>query len=585
MLLIIVKNYDNVGRAISMIKKMMKMRIQKRLFNSSIMTSAITALAAILALAVIIYSTSQYSHVLKYYAFPQGDIGHAMAALSDMQSSTRGAIGYEMKSFVDRMVVKHDESKEELEMHIEEIRKSIDTDFGRSAMERIDTYIKLYFEFDAQVIELGANTDESMRKQAQALAVGEMEREYERVYKALEDLMAANIELGDKTETRLGITMTILIIAIFVFIVASIILAINLSKKITKSITDPIDKLVQRMGEFAEGDISSPFPEHGVDDEVADMLKAVGSTTTKLQKIFADLEQLLDRMANGNFTVSTSCEEEYTGEYSGLLQAIYQMNSQMDGTLKDVREAAKAVSAGANNLAEASQALAEGATDQAAAVEEMQATIDEITSALEKTVDEVNVSFKKADACADEAEKSRHEMEVMMIAMNRISETSSKIGNIIAELEDIASQTNLLSLNASIEAARAGEAGRGFAVVADEIRKLAEQSANSAVNSRALIEESLREVQNGNMAALKTSDVLLGVVAAIHEITETSKQISEFSAHQAEAMGQANLEIERISEVVQANSAYAEEASATCEELSAEAISMEELVNQFSLSE
>jgi methyl-accepting chemotaxis protein len=337
------------------------------------------------------------------------------------------------------------------------------------------------------------------------------------------------------------------------------------------------------MGTFASGDISSPFPEHNVDDEIADMLQAVGATTTKLQKIFADLEQLLDKMANGNFNIATSCEEEYIGEYQALLLAIRQMNRQMDGTLKDVREAARTVSAGASNLADASQALAEGATDQAASVEEMQATIDEITAALERTVGEVNASFEKAEACADEAEKSRYEMEAMMAAMNRISETSEKIGNIIAELEDIASQTNLLSLNASIEAARAGEAGRGFAVVADEIRKLAEQSSNSAINSKALIEESIQEVKNGNEAALKTSDVLANVVTSIHEIAATSKQISESSAQQAQAMEQADLGIERISEVVQANSATAEEASATSEELSAEAISMEELVNQFTL--
>jgi len=261
------------------------------------------------------------------------------------------------------------------------------------------------------------------------------------------------------------------------------------------------------------------------------------------------------------------------------------MNRQMDGTLRDVKGAADTVSYGAANLAEASQSLAEGATDQAASVEEMQATIDEITSSLEKAVEEVNGAYVKAEQCAEEAEKSRGEMEVMMEAMNRISETSLKIGNIIAELEDIASQTNLLSLNASIEAARAGEAGRGFAVVADQIRNLAEQSAKSAVNTRALIEGSIQEVEAGNKAALKTSEVLATVVTSIHEIAQTSKMISEISARQAEAMEQADIGIERISEVVQANSATAQEASATSEELSAQAISMEELVSQFELRE
>ena len=566
-----------------MINKMMKMRIQKRLLNSSIMTSAITMLAAFLALIVIIYSTAQYSHVLTYYAFPQGDIGKAMTALADMQSCTRGAIGYEMQALIDKMVESHDTRKAELETYIEEIRGTIVTDVGQKTMERIDTYVQAYFEIDEQVITLGATTDEVKRKEAQALAVAEMAKAYERAYKALQDLMEANIELGDDTQAQLNTTTNILVVAVFAFMITSGVIAIRLSRKITMSIIGPIDKLVDRMGTFAEGDISSPFPQHDVDDEVSDMLKAVNSTTTKLQMIFADLEKLLGEMANGNFNIKTSCEEEYIGEYNALLMAIRQMNRQMDGTLKDVREAAKTVACGAANMAEGSQNLAEGATDQAAVVEEMQATIDEITTALQKTVGEVNASYEKAEACAEEAKKSRYEMEAMMAAMNRISEASEKIGNIIAELEDIASQTNLLSLNASIEAARAGEAGRGFAVVADEIRKLAEQSANSAVNSRKLIEESIREVQNGNEAALRTSDVLVNVVNSIHEIAETSKNISKLSEQQATAMEQANQGIERISEVVQANSATAEEASATSEELSAEAINMEDMVERFNL--
>ena len=174
-------------------------------------------------------------------------------------------------------------------------------------------------------------------------------------------------------------------------------------------------------------------------------------------------------------------------------------------------------------------------------------------------------------------------MTAMVDAMTRINETSKNIENIISEIEDIASQTNLLSLNASIEAARAGEAGRGFAVVADQIRQLAEQSTKSAVDTRELIEGSLEEIAEGNKAADKAAASIETVVEGIGKIAESSRSISEISKDQANAMDQAEQGVNQISEVVQSNSATAEESSATSQELSAQAISLDELISKFIL--
>ena len=178
---------------------------------------------------------------------------------------------------------------------------------------------------------------------------------------------------------------------------------------------------------------------------------------------------------------------------------------------------------------------------------------------------------------------SKVQMQKLSEAMVRITETSRKIENITANIEDIASQTNLLSLNASIEAARAGDAGRGFAVVADEIRQLAEQSAKSAVDTRELIEGALKEIDDGNHAARSAAEALTSVIDGIQSIAETSRALSEASGTQSKAMDEANEGVNQIAEVVQSNSSAAQETSATSEELSAQADTLQQLVGKFVL--
>lgn len=564
-------------------KKLNEMLIGKRLKFVFGIIIAIVALVNIVGLIAVFAMTSQYDHTIVNYAFPQGDIGKAMTYFADTRSATRAYISYDNEDDLKLLMELHNEKVNALNESMNVISPTMVTPEGKKAFEETQSALDEYFVVEDRVITQGASTDRDKSYLAQKMAFEELTPAYDKAYTAFENLMNINVQKGNEAHARLKILQVILLSVIAASTLFIIVFAQVVSNLITKSIAQPLNKMSERFKTFAKGDLSTPFPEIESRDEIADMKNEAQGMAERLRSIISDVECLMNEMANGNFAVTTKIENRYTGDFNQLLMTIRQMNRSMSTTLKQVEEASQQVEAGAVNMAEAAQALAEGATDQAASVEEMQATITNLTEGVQKTAVHVEESYHQAQKYSKEAEQTRQEMEAMVSAMERISETSQNIGKIISEIEDIASQTNLLSLNAAIEAARAGEAGRGFAVVADQIRNLAEQSAKSAVDTRLLIEGSLQEVEEGNKAAQSAASSLAEVVAGVNAIADTSRQLSGISAEQANAMSQAEAGIDRISEVVQSNSATAEETSATSQELSAQATAMSGLVDKFIL--
>ena len=355
------------------------------------------------------------------------------------------------------------------------------------------------------------------------------------------------------------------------------------AQQIGQRIGEPVAQCTDRIQLLAQGDLHTPAPKVETGDELQILAEATASLSDNLQQVIGDTDYLLGEMSEGNFAIVSNCREAYIGDFSGLLESIRKLNHKLSETLGEIKNAVSQVSAGAGQMADAAQGLAEGATDQAGSVEELQATITNVTEIVEKNAKALGASYEKAMEYQQQARNSGEEMKGLTDAMQRINETSKQISDIIGEIEDIASQTNLLSLNAAIEAARAGEAGRGFAVVAEQIRKLADDSAQSAVHTRELIETSLQEIERGNQITDKTAEALQKVVEGIEDLANESKKAMEESNAQADAMAQIEQGIEQISTVVQNNSATAEETSATSEELSAQATNMNELTDAFQL--
>ena len=506
-----------------------------------------------------------------------------MIVFADARSATRGVIGYNDENLTSQLLATHDEKKQKFEDYWATVAETCVTKEDKELYDEATALVNQYWEAEQKAIDLGKSTDEDADLQARQMMTDEVSPLYEQIYSLTADLLNTNVNEGNSLAARLSAMSIIFLIVIVAIIVFTFAQAMRMGSSIAKGIAVPLGALSDRFTTFAKGNLTDPFPEVDTQDEVADMIRTANEMKETLNLVIADCGKHLADMASGNFDIKTDCPEVYQGEFEKLLLAMRDMRDQMITTLRAIEDASSQVSAGSTNLAEASQSLAEGATEQAGAVEELQATITSITENIEKAADQAHESYVQAKRYADEADNSRVQMTAMVDAMTRINETSKNIENIISEIEDIASQTNLLSLNASIEAARAGEAGRGFAVVADQIRQLAEQSTKSAVDTRELIEGSLEEIAEGNKAADKAAASIETVVEGIGKIAESSKNISQVSRDQATAMDQAEQGVNQISEVVQANSATAQESSATSEELSAQAVSLDELISKYVL--
>lgn len=379
--------------------------------------------------------------------------------------------------------------------------------------------------------------------------------------------------------TVVGILVTV------AFSVASVAVGIWIIRKIAAAIGNPIRLCAERLIQLSQGDLKSEVPRIDRKDETGELAKATMQIVNSQNAIIGDINYLLTEMSKGNFNIRSKATDSYIGDYSQILASIREINGKLSDTLRQIREAAQQVSLGAVQLAEGSQTLAEGATDQASAVEELLATVTDVTEQVVKNSEEAGSTSGQAKDMGGQASEGMHKITNMTAAMERISATSKQIENIIQSIEDIAKQTNLLSLNAAIEAARAGEAGKGFAVVADEISALANQSAQAVVDTKELIESSLREVESGSQVATDTEGSMQQLVNGLEEIVGKVEGVGQASVQQAEQMRQLNAGIEQISTVVQSNSATAQESSATSEELSAQAETLNQLVGKFILKE
>ena len=360
------------------------------------------------------------------------------------------------------------------------------------------------------------------------------------------------------------------------------ILGQQMVKALTDNILEPLEQIENAAEAMSHGNLDIDVT-YEAEDELGKLAQSFRNTAASLKEVVEDIDQLLTEFAKGNFDAKSENIEVYRGNFSEILSKLEETEKGLSQTISNVQESSNQVSAGADQLAQSAQGLAEGATDQAAALEELTSSVNEVAEHVAENTKSTDRVHDQAKEVAIKADSGTAKMKELIESMKHISDTTNDIQAVIGKIESIASQTNLLSLNASIEAARAGEAGKGFAVVAEQIKELAEESAASAEETRVMLTNSLNQVEIGSNVADQTSQFMDEMIEQLDVVVMEVAKIRQVSDQQAESVKQISQAVEQVSSVVQSNSATSEQVSATSQELSASAEGLDEMISGFQI--
>lgn len=396
----------------------------------------------------------------------------------------------------------------------------------------------------------------------------------------MDQVVAHEQELSAESQQRMDDTIRKMHITCAVCLAIALVCLISLVLYVIAKVVSPIVRITEKSRPLKEGRLELDL-DYRARNEIGDLAETLGESMDTIHGYVEDLTRIMQQLAKGNFDVEVS--KPYVGDFHSIEQALNILTSTLSTTISNIYKAERQVSGNAEMLSNGAQSLAQGATEQAGSVKELYDTLEELTKTAEHNVRVTSEASENARLTGEQVSISSRQMEQMVEAMDDIRQASHQINNIIATIENIAFQINILSLNAAVEAARAGAAGKGFAVVAEEVGNLAAKSDESAKATKKLIENSVNVTERGGKIVEEVSETLQKTLELVVKSNDYIASISEAVQGEAESIAQVTNGISQISAVVEMNSASSEESAAVSAELFEQVHILEEQTKKFRL--
>ncbi|MGI6402744.1 MAG: methyl-accepting chemotaxis protein [Oscillospiraceae bacterium] len=463
--------------------------------------------------------------------------------------------------------------------NIEFLRQNLTTQENRDRIEQM-------YESNEMANEFRHNLFQYVEQKRKNLALSIYQTQYVPMAKEIQNLA---IEISQAVEavgndyyenaraTEINATLFVL-----VFFGASIAIIVVLCAYLIHSILNPVREVENAAKSLAAGKLDVEV-QYTSKDEMGSLAESIRILIQNLREYIIDISQILGHIAKGDMTVRV--EREYQNDFLPIRHSMEEIISSLNTMLAQIDASSQQIASGSQQMASGAQALSQGSVQQAGSVEQLAASLSEILQKVKQNTDNAQQASVNVIDTEQELGRGNEQMKKLMEAMNEMANQSSRIQKIIKTIDDIAFQTNILSLNAAVEAARAGSAGKGFAVVAEEVRNLANKSAQAAKDTSELIQSTLAAIENGEEMADETEKALEAVLQKAQTVSQLVQDIAEASQAQADSIEEINVGVSQISNIIHTNSATAEESAASSQELSAQADMLKSLVSQFKLKQ